>query len=413
MHHCLAPDDARRQPAQARLARRAEPALGAVEARRRRARARRSATRSGSRCLDQEQAGIDIVTDGEQTRRHFVTTFIEGLDGVDFEHKRKTVRIRNRYDADVPVVAGPVARRHPIYVDDARFLRARDEAARQVHAARSDDDGRHAVRRALPEPREARVGVRRDPERRGACDRGGRRRRDPVRRAGVQRLLRRGARLGHRARWSARRRGFVHDRGAHLLRLRHQGQHRLEEARSASEWRQYEQTFPLLARSRDRPGVARMRELARADRADRPCSTARTCWSAPSTSPPTGSRRRKRSRRRSAPRWRSSRPTGCYPCTNCGMVPLRREVARGKLRALAAGAAQVRRELAALTERSGGPTQGQSVPACKCPDPRKRRGLSSGRSGCILRRSFAVSSAEALRTEPSPSCLRCPVVPRP
>ena len=37
---------------------------------------------------DQEQAGIDIVTDGEQTRRHFVTTFIEGLDGVDFEHKK-------------------------------------------------------------------------------------------------------------------------------------------------------------------------------------------------------------------------------------------------------------------------------------------------------------------------------------
>src|SRR5688572_15247740 len=73
--------------------------------------------------LDQEQAGIDIVTDGEQTRRHFVTTFIEGLDGVDFEHKR-TVRIRDRYDADVPVVAGPVSRRHPIYVDDAAFLRS-------------------------------------------------------------------------------------------------------------------------------------------------------------------------------------------------------------------------------------------------------------------------------------------------
>jgi 5-methyltetrahydropteroyltriglutamate--homocysteine methyltransferase len=73
--------------------------------------------------LDQEQAGIDILTDGEQTRRHFVTTFIEGLDGVDFEHKR-TVRIRDRYDADVPVVAGPVARRHPIYVEDAAFLRA-------------------------------------------------------------------------------------------------------------------------------------------------------------------------------------------------------------------------------------------------------------------------------------------------
>src|SRR5712675_362756 len=72
--------------------------------------------------FDQEHAGIDIVSDGEQTRRHFVTTFIEGLDGVDFEHK-KTVRIRNRYDADVPMVVGPVARTHPIYVDDAKFLR--------------------------------------------------------------------------------------------------------------------------------------------------------------------------------------------------------------------------------------------------------------------------------------------------
>ena len=73
--------------------------------------------------FDQEHAGIDIVTDGEQTRRHFVTTFIEGLDGVDFQHKR-TVRIRNRYDADVPVVTGPVARRAPIFVDDAHFLRS-------------------------------------------------------------------------------------------------------------------------------------------------------------------------------------------------------------------------------------------------------------------------------------------------
>src|SRR5437016_2377794 len=72
---------------------------------------------------DQEHAGIDIVTDGEQTRRHFVTTFIESLNGVDFANK-KTVRIRNRYDADVPVVVGPVSRPHPIYVEDARFLRS-------------------------------------------------------------------------------------------------------------------------------------------------------------------------------------------------------------------------------------------------------------------------------------------------
>src|SRR5258705_7176096 len=71
---------------------------------------------------DQEAAGIDIVTDGEQTRRHFVTTFIESLKGVDLEHKR-TVRIRNRYDADVPVVVGPVGRGKPVFVEDVRFLR--------------------------------------------------------------------------------------------------------------------------------------------------------------------------------------------------------------------------------------------------------------------------------------------------
>ena len=154
--HAVANDD-RRQPAEAGVARRARSAVGAVEARRRRRSTKASATPCGSSLRDQEQAGIDIVTDGEQTRRHFVTTFIEGLDGVDFEHK-KTVRIRNRYDADVPVVVGPVARRHPIYVDDARVPARADDAAGQVHAARPDDDGRHALRRALRQPREARAG---------------------------------------------------------------------------------------------------------------------------------------------------------------------------------------------------------------------------------------------------------------
>ncbi|WP_103174638.1 methionine synthase [Paracoccus sp. SY] len=71
---------------------------------------------------DQQQAGIDIVSDGEQTRQHFVTTFIEHLAGVDFQ-KRETVRIRNRYDASVPTVVGAVSRQKPVFVEDARFLR--------------------------------------------------------------------------------------------------------------------------------------------------------------------------------------------------------------------------------------------------------------------------------------------------
>lgn len=71
---------------------------------------------------DQDRAGIDIVSDGEQTRQHFVTTFIEHLSGVDFEN-RQTVRIRNRYDASVPSVVGAVTREKPVFVEDARFLR--------------------------------------------------------------------------------------------------------------------------------------------------------------------------------------------------------------------------------------------------------------------------------------------------
>ena len=200
--------------------------------------------------FDQEHAGIDIVTDGEQTRRHFVTTFIEGLDGVDFANK-KTVRIRNRYDADVPMVVGPVARRHPIYVDDARFVRSQTAASGQVHAARPDDDGRHALRRPLPQPREA--GLRAfaeilNEEARAIAATGVDVVQfdepafnvyfDEVRDWGIATLERAAEGL------------VVQDRRAHLLRLRHQGQHRLEEDAWASEWRQYEQTFPLLARSR-------------------------------------------------------------------------------------------------------------------------------------------------------------------
>ncbi|WP_121151523.1 methionine synthase [Microbacterium sp. AG1240] len=75
---------------------------------------------------DQRAAGIDIVSDGEQTRQHFVTTFIEHLGGVDFE-KRETVRIRNRYDASVPTVVGAVSREKPVFVDDARFLRSQTD----------------------------------------------------------------------------------------------------------------------------------------------------------------------------------------------------------------------------------------------------------------------------------------------
>src|SRR5438128_7383179 len=76
---------------------------------------------------DQESAGIDIVTDGEQSRQHFVHGFLERLDGIDFG-KRVTIGIRaDRYKAEVPTVVGPVRRRGPVHADEVRFVRAHTE----------------------------------------------------------------------------------------------------------------------------------------------------------------------------------------------------------------------------------------------------------------------------------------------
>ena len=75
---------------------------------------------------EQINAGVDIVSDGEQTRQHFVTTFIEHLEGVDFE-KREIVKIRDRYDASVPTVVGPVSRPNSVFVEDAIFLRGQTD----------------------------------------------------------------------------------------------------------------------------------------------------------------------------------------------------------------------------------------------------------------------------------------------
>lgn len=71
---------------------------------------------------EQELAGVDIISDGEQTRQHFVTTFIENLSGVDFENQ-KVVKIRDRYEANVPVIVDEVTRQKAVFVEDAKFLR--------------------------------------------------------------------------------------------------------------------------------------------------------------------------------------------------------------------------------------------------------------------------------------------------
>ena len=295
--------------------------------------------------FDQEHAGIEIVTDGEQTRRHFVTTFIEGLEGVDFANRR-TVRIRNRYDADVPMVTGPVARRHPIYVDDARFLRG--ETARLVKYTLPGPmtmvdtlyDGHYRSREKLAlafaeilnqealaiEATGVDVIQFDEPAFNVYFD--------EVRDWGIDAL--------ERAAQGLKCTTAVHICYGYGIKANNDWKKTL-----GSQWRQYEQTFPLLAGSRIRQvslecanshvpidliGLLEGKDVlvgaidVASDQVESPEAVAETIRAALAFVP----------------------AERLYPCTNCGMVPLSREVARGKLFALAAGARLVRRELGAV-----------------------------------------------------------------
>ena len=293
--------------------------------------------------FDQEHAGIDIVTDGEQTRRHFVTTFIEGLEGVDFAN-RKTVRIRNRYDADVPVVVGPVARRHAIFADDARFLRA--QTSRRVkftlpgpmtmvdtlYDAHYRSRGKLAMAFAEILNEEARAldaagidVVQFDEPAFNVYF-------DEVREWGIAALER--ARAGLAAKTA------VHICYGYGIKANNEWKKTL-----GPQWRQYEQTFPLLAASSidqvslecanshvpiELIGLLTGKDVlvgaidVASDRVESAEDVAAVL----------------RSARRYVPAER------IQACTNCGMVPLAPDLARAKLAALAAGAALARAEVA-------------------------------------------------------------------
>jgi 5-methyltetrahydropteroyltriglutamate--homocysteine methyltransferase len=85
------------------------------------AEAMRDATRIA--IFEQELAGIDIVTDGEQSRQHFVHGFVAGVEGIDFEKKvRRGIR-GDRYEADCPSVVGPIRRTKSVHAEEIRFAR--------------------------------------------------------------------------------------------------------------------------------------------------------------------------------------------------------------------------------------------------------------------------------------------------
>lgn len=292
---------------------------------------------------DQEQAGIDIVSDGEQTRQHFVTTFIEHLDGIDFQ-RRETVRIRDRYDAQVPVVAGPVSRSRPVYGEDARFLRSQTDRKVKFtlpgpmtmvdtlfddHYRSREKLARRFAEILNEEALELEAAgidvIQFDEPAFNVFF-------DEVRNWGIQTL--------ERAARDLKCKTCVHICYGYGIKANTDWKKTL-----GSEWRQYEQTFPLLRESamdqvslechNSRVPIDLMALLEGKDvlvgAIDVTTHTAETPEEVAGTL-------------REALKYVA--PEHLYPCTNCGMVPLPRQVAREKLTSLARGAALVRSELA-------------------------------------------------------------------
>ena len=81
--------------------------------------------------LDQERAGLDIVTDGEMRRESYSNRFATALEGVDIDNPG-TALDRSGHPNPVPRVVGPIARRHPVQVRDVQFLREHTSRATKM-----------------------------------------------------------------------------------------------------------------------------------------------------------------------------------------------------------------------------------------------------------------------------------------
>ena len=293
---------------------------------------------------EQTHAGIDIVSDGEQTRQHFVTTFIEHLSGVDFE-KRETVKIRDRYDASVPTVVGPVSRPNPVFVKDAKFLRQQTDQPIKwalpgpMTMVDTLYDDHYKSRQQLAwefatilnqeakELEAAGVDIIQFDE--------------PAFNVFFDEVNDWGIACLEKAIEGLQCETVVHICYGYGIKANTDWKKTL-----GSEWRQYEEVFPKLQQSNidivslechNSQVPIELLELIRGKKVmvgaiDVASNTIETPEEVAATL-------------REALKYVDA--DKLYPCTNCGMAPLSRTVARGKLNALAAGAAIVRKELAA------------------------------------------------------------------
>jgi 5-methyltetrahydropteroyltriglutamate--homocysteine methyltransferase len=291
----------------------------------------------------QEQAGIDIVTDGEVFRIHFVHGFLEKIRGIDWQ-KKTLMGIRdNRYQLEVPTVTGPLSRPAPVHLDEVRFTRAQTKKKLKFTLpgpmticdtiADAHYGGRPQMAMAFAEILNEEA---RDLERAGVdviqFD-------EPAFNVFTQDVKDWGIEALHRAIAGLECTTATHICYGYGIKENLDWKKTL-----GSEWRQYEEIFPAL-------------NASRIDQVSLECAGSKVPLSLLALIPDkqlmvgaiqvTGDHvetpEEVASTIRAAMRYVDAERI--LPCTNCGMAPIAYDVALAKLKALGAGAALVRRSL--------------------------------------------------------------------
>ena len=292
---------------------------------------------------EQEDAGIDIVTEGEQSRQHFVHGFLEFVDGIDFSRKVKMGIRNNRYDAMVPVVSGPLRLKGRVHEFEARL--AREHTGRKLKLTLpgpmtivdtiADEYYRDKVKLALAFAellnQEARA-LEKDGVDVIQLD-------EPAFNVYLDDVKRWGIDALHRAIEGLKCTTCVHICYGYGIQANLDWKKTL-----GGEWRQYAEIFPALAKSRikqvslecihSKVPIELLKLLkgkdvlvgvidVATDRIESAKEVSDVIEKALQYVP----------------------AKHLFPCTNCGMAPMEREVALAKLKALAAGAALARKKL--------------------------------------------------------------------
>ena len=293
----------------------------------------------------QEDAGLATIGDGEQSRQHFVHGFLERIEGIDFEHKVEIGIRADRYKAMVPQVMAPLRLKGRVHDVEARFLRAHTQRKIKftlpgpmtivdtVADRHYGDKVKLAFAFAELLNQEA-LALQADGVDIIQFD-------EPAFNVYMDEVASWGVRALERAAQGLHCTTAVHICYGYGIQANIDWKGSL-----GAEWRQYETVFPVLARSRidqvslecrnSHVPMALMRLLAgkdvlvgvidvATDRVETPEEVADTIADVLAFVP----------------------AERLFPCTNCGMAPMQRDIAEAKLAALGAGAALARRRLGA------------------------------------------------------------------